>query len=208
MIDTRNHAQSWTSHVLVPLTQNILGGIATGGLIALIFIEIFGVDVETTRRVAQIIALFVACSFTILRFFADDLGLVIRAYRSGQESMIPQINSLQLQLADAEEQLDSLTNRDDTVELTTNHQQVLQATADAENLIKWHFSGRAISRSACAQRGIKQRRWERAKRVLENAKIYDNEWHSLTVQDALGRLKSHYESRARRSRAENVVTPL
>lgn len=207
MITTSQQSQTWSESFLMPLAQNIIGGMATSGIAATGAYLLATTSVETVQKIALVSGILTTCGFTVVRFFGDDLGLLRRAYRQGQQSMIPQINRLQHQLHDADEQLRLAHENSESVPDNKNHQQILQAASDAESIIKWHFSGRGISRSDCAKRGIKQRRWERAKQALANANIYDGTWNCETLQVALGRLQAHYNDRARRSVADNVVTP-
>jgi len=207
MIATNQQSQTWSESFLMPLAQNIIGGMAVSGIAATGAYLLATTNVETVQNIAIISGILTTCGFTIFRFFGGDLGLLRHAYRQGQQSMIPQINRLQNQLHDADEQLRLAHEQGESVPANKNHQQILQAASDAESIIKWYFSGRGISRADCAQRGIKQRRWERAKQALANANIYDGSWHCETLQTALGRLQAHYNDRARRSIADNVVTP-
>lgn len=200
-------SQAWQSDIFLPLVQNFIGGLATALLASTAVYLLFSTDQDTIVTSGIVVGIIVTCGFTIIRFFSDDLGLIQRAYSAGQHSMVPQINRLQLQLHDANEQLDQLSGKADIAAPTRNGQQMLQVCSDAESMIRWHFAGRGISRGDCAERGLGQRRWERAKEALSNSNVYDGQWKTDTVQSALGLLQSHYKRRVGQSTAENIYTP-
>jgi hypothetical protein len=166
--------QTWTSDVLVPLTQNLCGGIAVGVL------GFIGFLARSQWR--QILwsaddALFwcslaggaVSCLVTILRFFGDDLGVIAAAYNAGRRSMLPRISALEEHLQAAQDVLQ------DRQQPTSAEARLLEtmgrAKTDAERLIRLHFAGDKIDRNSMSQRGMGQRDWERARRLLQAAGV-------------------------------------
>src|SRR5687768_18135887 len=107
------HGQTWTTHVLVPLTQNICGGVALGVLGFIAFVTLS----EWQQRVWHATDIFlwcllaggtVTCLMTLIRFFSDDVGIIVQAYKAGQRSMLPRISALETNLQAA---TDALQNR-------------------------------------------------------------------------------------------------
>ena len=104
--------QTWTTDVLVPLTQNLCGGLAVGvlGFIAFVAVNEWR-NVLWRSDGALLWCLLaggaVACAMTILRFFSDDVGITVQSYHAGRRSMLPQISALEVQLQAAQEALDT-----------------------------------------------------------------------------------------------------
>ena len=207
MIESKHPHQTWSGEIFVPLVQNFIGGLAAAGLAATAVYLFASTNPEIIQKAALVSGVITSCGFTVIRFFGDDLLIIRRAYQTGQRSMVPQINRLQMQLHDANEQLEQLTGKADIASPTRNGQKMLQVCTDAESLIKWHYAGHKIARADCSRRGLGQRRWERAKEALANANVYDGEWKTDTMQAALGKLQSHYQYRTAQSTSENVLTP-
>lgn len=162
---------TWIGHVLVPLVQNILGGVAVAGL------GIIGVQAVTgdvSSQAASWCALVggaVACLFTVLRFFGDDLGIVTGAFRAGSRSRDAQVAELQLQLRSMQEAME--THKIPSAQLAQRQEMAQKAHANAALIIKVAFSGDTISRSAMFDRGVGQRDWERAMSLLKAAGVLD-----------------------------------
>lgn len=53
--------------------------------------------------------------------------------------------------------------------------------ADALQLLVWRFSGLAVTRRACEEMGMTQRRWQWARALLEMARIHDG--NDVTASD-------------------------
>jgi hypothetical protein len=68
--------------IVIPLLQNVIGGMATGALVAIIG-WLFGMDWQLTAQVAGIAATCLFCLATIIRFFADDFGLLHLMWTQG-----------------------------------------------------------------------------------------------------------------------------
>src|SRR5258706_11761302 len=78
---------TWEAHVLIPITQNILGGVAVGALGFIGVIAYTGainniVDLYNAGVWCGLAGGIVTCIITIIRFFGDDLGIVLAAYRA------------------------------------------------------------------------------------------------------------------------------
>ncbi|MCB0093955.1 MAG: hypothetical protein KDE54_38985 [Caldilineaceae bacterium] len=57
---------------------------------------------------------------------------------------------------------------------------------DAQQLLVWRFSGLSISRRACQEMGMTQRRWSWARALLQHARIHDDQ--DVTADDFDGAL--------------------
>jgi hypothetical protein len=163
---------TWIGHVLVPLVQNLLGGVAVAALGA---IAVQAVTGEVTTQAVTWCALVggaVACTFTVLRFFGDDLGIVTGAYRAGRRSRDSQVAELQLQLRSAQEAIDAAGPMP-SAQLAQRQQMAQKAHANAVLITKVAYQGDTISRKAMEDRGIGQRDWERAMSLLRAAGVLD-----------------------------------
>src|SRR5436309_1981333 len=94
---------SWESHVLIPLTQNLLGGVAVGGLGMIGVIAYTGavgnvVDLYNASIWCALAGGLVACIVTIIRFFGDDLGIVTTAYRMGYQARDAEVSALHMEI--------------------------------------------------------------------------------------------------------------
>jgi hypothetical protein len=165
---------TWISHVLVPLTQNIVGGIAVAGLGC---IAVQAATGQVTPNAAVWCALaggVVTCVVTVLRFFGDDFGLYRAAYNAGRRSRDAQIAALQLQVSDAHD----AAGFDDAAPSATigKRQEMARAAhANARLIIRVAFQGDSISRAAMLDRGVGQRDWERAMALCRAAGVIDDE---------------------------------
>src|SRR4029434_1267955 len=79
--------QAWTADVFVPLAQNLCGGIAVGmlGYIGyMAYTASYGAALlgSSARLWCLLAGGAVACLMTILRFFSDDLGIVVAAAKA------------------------------------------------------------------------------------------------------------------------------
>lgn len=95
----RSEQTSWDGSIVVPLTQNIVGGVAVAILISVLavaYCRALGriVDIQAMLWIAGTIGVSVAAVFTIVRFFGDDLGLFVAAYRAGQRYADEQIQAV------------------------------------------------------------------------------------------------------------------
>jgi hypothetical protein len=165
---------TWIGHVLVPLVQNLLGGVAVAALGAIAVQAVTG-DVGTQAMTwCALVGGAVACTFTVLRFFGDDLGIVTGAYRAGRRSRDAQIAALQLQVSEAN---DAASFGDATPSATIGKRQEMAraAHANARLIIKVAFQGDSIARGAMVDRGVGQRDWERAMALCRAAGVIDDQ---------------------------------
>src|SRR3954466_153699 len=78
--------QTWTADIFVPLTQNICGGAALGGLGFIGFVAVsewhhivwYAGDALLW---CLLLGAAVTCLMTVIRFFGNDLGLLTTAYK-------------------------------------------------------------------------------------------------------------------------------
>ena len=94
--------QTWTADVGVPLMQNVLGGVATAGIVAIAW-RAFGELPADWWLPSALAGAGVACLATLTRFFADDVGIVAIAYKSGRRSRDAEVNALHLQVREAQD---------------------------------------------------------------------------------------------------------
>lgn len=169
---------TFTSHILIPLGQNLLGGLAVwgAGLIGYLFLcQASGgaVDLDAARFWAGLAGGMVTCLITVIRFFGDDLGLLATAYKAGQRSRDTEIANLQLMLRSLRDAKTAAQAAGSDNAEKREQEFMQRAKADARRLIEVYFNGDSISREAMKTRGIGQRDWERAARLLKAAGVMD-----------------------------------
>lgn len=162
---------TWATHVVIPLTQNIAGGLAFAGLYAGAWLGLArhsGWQIERDDLLfwCGLAGAVVACLATVIRFFGDDLGLLSAAYQLGRRSADGQISALvaenqQLQATNRELRGDGRSHK--AIEMT---EQIGRARRDAENLLSLLYGGQSIARD---RSGLPQRSWERAIQLLRAA---------------------------------------
>ena len=154
---------TWETAIVIPLTQNIVGGLAVGAFLAVLSYawadaNTQPVEQDTLIRWALIIGAAVTCAATFIRFFGDDVGLLTVAYRNGQRSRDAEVAALQLELR-ASLDAQKAVEVNGTKSATDKQQELLQrARRDAMKLVEVHFNGDSISRAAMADR--KMGRWD------------------------------------------------
>src|SRR5215212_10363580 len=131
--------QTWTADILVPLTQNICGGVALGGLGFIGFVAVSEwqhIVWYTGDALLWCILLGAAitCMMTVLRFFGDDLGLLTTAYKAGQRSMLPRISALETNLQATQDVLQG--KYEYTSDEARLKEVLMRARTDAERLIR------------------------------------------------------------------------
>lgn len=178
---TDKQIQTWTTHVLVPVTQNVLGGGAVGMLAYIATLATanyyrWHIDLEGVQLWCELVGGAVACVVTIIRFFGDDLGLIRAAYVLGVRSRDAQVASLQLEINAMRAANHAAQAAGSAASATKREGELWQrASKDAKVLIGVHFSGDSIKRAAMAARGMGQRDWERACRLLKSAEVMDGD---------------------------------
>src|SRR5256885_741914 len=204
--------QTWTADILVPLTQNICGGAALRALGVIGFVAVSeGRQVLWHAADALLWCLLlgsaVTCLMTVLRFFGDDLGLITSAYKAGQRSMLPRISALETNLQATSDVLQGTYAH--TSEEARLMEVLARARTDAERLIRLYFEGQKIDRKSMVERGMGQRDWERARRLLQGAGIVagDGTFVMQTPAEAIEQLHTRYALDAKHTGQQRAFTP-
>jgi hypothetical protein len=204
--------QTWTADILVPLTQNICGGAALGALGFIGFVA-----VSEWRRLIWyaddallwciLLGCAVTCAMTVIRFFGDDLGLITGAYKAGQRSMLPRISALETNLQATSDVLQG--KYEHTSEETRLKEVLARARLDAERLIRLYFEGQKIDRKSMVERGMGQRDWERARRLLQGAGVLggDGKFVMQTPAEAIQQLTERCATDAKQQAKHRAFTP-
>lgn len=204
--------QTWTGDILVPLTQNIFGGAALGSLGFIGFVA-----VSEWRHVLWyandallwciLLGSAVTCLMTVIRFFGDDLDLLTAAYKAGQRSMLPRISALETNLQATSDVLHG--KYEHTSEEARLTEVLSRARTDAERLIRLYFEGQKIDRKSMTERGMGQRDWERARRLLQGAGILagDGQFAIQTPAKAIEQLHQRYTFDAKHTGKQRAFTP-
>lgn len=172
--------QTWETAIVIPLIQNILGGLAVGAFLAILSYgwaegNQLPVDQDALMHWAEIVGAAVCCAATFVRFFGDDVGLLTGAYRKGQQSRDAEVAALQLELRAALDATKAV-EVNGTKGATDKQQELLhRAKRDAMKLVEVAFNGDAISRSAMGSRGMGRWDWERACQLLKAAGVLDGD---------------------------------
>lgn len=163
---------TWEAHVLIPVTQNILGGIAVGALGFIGVIAYTGtvenaIDLYNAGVWCGLAGGIVTCAVTIIRFFGDDLGVVTTAYKAGYHARDSQVAALELELRASYDAQSSADANGNARSVISERQRMMdQARKDAAKIVEVAFAGDNTSRDAMKGRGMGQRNWERAVRLL------------------------------------------
>jgi hypothetical protein len=171
-ITTQPAQVTWISHVLVPITQNLLGGIAVAGLG---MIAVQAATGEVTPSAALWCALgggLVTCIVTVLRFFGDDFGLYSAAYRAGRRSRDAEMDNLNKQLHAAKTALEN-AGIATSAEFSKRVIMGQIAIRNARTIMTAAYGGGNYSRGKMsAQMGDKD--WGRSMRMLRVVGIFDD----------------------------------
>lgn len=83
--------------IIIPLVQNLIAGVAVGtlGTIVLYVLGRLYFDLILSSYLG---GLAVACSVTVIRFFADDFGLLAWSHKQGGASRQPEVDALKVEL--------------------------------------------------------------------------------------------------------------
>lgn len=184
--NTIQDTPAWSSHVLIPVAQNVLGGVAVAGL-AMMGVYAYGAPIENGAGVwCAFGGAAVTCIITITRFFGDDLGLLTAAYKAGRVSRDAQIAALELELRasrDAQTAAEADGNQASADKRREEFRQ--RARKDAATIVAVHFDGDSIARAPMQKRGIAQRDWERAMRLLKASGVVNGD--GVVVIDSPGK---------------------
>jgi len=186
---TGKESPTWMAHVLIPLTQNLLGGLAVSSLTLIAYYAVsnwLGSAMETKSALLWngLIGAVVASGFTVVRFFGDDLGILTGAYRAGQASRDIEVNALSLELQECQRLIDQLNG------ITINNRQRdelidrCQRSRDhALDLVRRRLAGEEYRRKQLdASRVINQHDWGRAHKLLCQAGVIDRHTKMMTAR--------------------------
>lgn len=204
--------QTLIGSVVVPILQNILGGIGAGGLFA---IGAGAVSVSMNFPIGQGLALwaslfggFVACFFTAWRFFSDEIAIGRKLYQMGQSSRQAEIDALRAEGTALALEVTELKRSGHTVKASVATKRT-EVIADAVKLLQWGYTGAGIDRRSCEQRGMSQTAWGKARRLLiasgclgEDGQLPDPDLGAAKI-----RLKDYVGNRQRLAELESYVTP-
>jgi hypothetical protein len=210
--EQQSEQQTWTADIFVPLTQNICGGAALGGLGFIGFVAVSEWHqvlwhVDDALLWCILLGAAVTCMMTIIRFFGDDLGLLTTTYKAGQRSMLPRISALETNLQATNDVLQG--NYERTSDEARLKEVLTRAHTDAERLIRLYFEGQRIDRKSMTERGMGQRDWERARRLLQGSGVIagDGKFTSQTPAEAIQQLKERYDLDVKQKAKERAFTP-
>jgi hypothetical protein len=156
-------AREYAAGVWIPLLQNFFGGlVGVGGLVTLGLWGVIHMDWEPAILVGLSIGAVAFCLATAIRAFRDEVRYLIAVWAQSRDratvaALRAEIQALQQQLARFQESA-GLSGR-------------YAAQIAAEKLLRWYFSGNAITRAACLARGTTRPEWEMAVRLLREAGV-------------------------------------
>lgn len=190
--------QTWESAIVVPLSQNLLGGIA-----ACLFCLIlswswdqangYTTNWDATLKWTAALGALVATGATVVRFFSDDIGLIAGAYNQGRNSRDAEVTALHAELA-AWEAAYSQHSENGVAPAASDKAALFKTWAkkDAMLMIDTYFATNATpTRQAMKAKGVGQRRFERASRLLKSLNLMDDE--SITATDRKAAHKAIHE---------------
>jgi hypothetical protein len=208
------HAPTFVTEIGVPLLQNLIGGAAVAGLVAVLALALSRwqsqpLDNGALSTWCWLVGGAVACMATVVRFFGDDMGLLQAAYRAGQHNMQLRVNALELELQAARTQLSRLLEKSNALPPTRATQEMQRIYKAAQHLIHWHFEQLPIDRRSCEQRNMSQGDWRRARHLLIAAGVMDEQGVTAhTLPEALTRVQARYQKVVSLGgHAENFVVP-
>jgi len=186
---TGREPPTWMAHVLIPLTQNLLGGLAVSSLtlIATYAVSTWldsAMETKSALLWNGLIGAVVAAGFTVIRFFGDDLGLLTGAYRAGQASRDIEVNALEHEMQEAHRLIDQLNG----VKISSGARDELldrcqRSREHALDLVRRRLAGEEYRRKQLNDsRVINQKDWNRAHALLCQARVIDREAKQLTVR--------------------------
>lgn len=191
---------TWETHIVIPLVQNIAGGIAVFALCWTVTVGLgqyllWPVILKELSFWSAVSGGTVTAAMTIVRFFGDELGLLAAAYRLGKRSADSQISALvaeneQLQAAVRELRGTATTHRAQDMA-----DRLRRAQDDAEHLLALAYGGQSIAREKVKDY-IPQRNWERAIQLLRAAGCLtqSNELATENLGLALNQLRSYTQN--------------
>lgn len=199
---------TWETHIVIPLVQNLAGGIAVFALCWTITVGLgryflWDVILRELSFWSAVIGGTVTALMTIVRFFGDELGLLAAAYRLGKRSADSQINAL---IAENEQLRATAREMRGTTSHKTQEmiERIDQAQNDAEHLLALAYGGQSIAREQ-VRAYIPQRSWERAVQLLMASGCLDQNRYLAepNLALALDRLRSYTDTDRQRATHES-----
>lgn len=166
---------TWESRIVIPVTENVLGGISVGAAWMGVTIALQFWNIQFDLYNAGIFAALAggawAAFWNIVRFSGDEIGIVTGAYQMGRADehalLMPRIAALELELrASYDAQSAAEANGNVVSAIRDRQTMMVQTRKDAAKLIEVAFANDSTSRAAMKGRGMGQRDWERAVRLL------------------------------------------
>lgn len=203
--------QSWESHIVVPLTQNLGAGICAAIILVLLTyswdrLNYLAFARDDTLIWSGICGAILACAMTIIRFYADEIGLLTAAYRAGQRSMHDEIQRLNRQIS----LLEQSPGQPADVTAINKRLGIMQGDyQNAERLLEVLLSGGSVSRDS-DDHGLTRRPLERAVRLLEKSKIYNHPDRVLLITNrnqAKTTLSGFWQEQYERAQANQSFQP-
>lgn len=169
--------QNWESNILVPITQNLTGGLATTIILSVLNLawtraNHLPFDLNETMIWTGIAGTIVTTATTIVRFYADEIGLLHAAYSAGQRSRDEEIHRLNRQISLLEQRGQPLAQ--DATDINKRLGKMKGDLYNATTLLKILLDGGNISRNS-GEHDLTQRPWERAVGLLAKAKVINQD---------------------------------
>lgn len=198
-------AATWETHVLIPLVQNLLGGIAVFAFSSIcIYAVSLTFDLVLDWRFMLVICSLLGGAFatfwTIVRFYGDDWGILATAYKAGKNSQQDRITAQAQEIHYLNSVIDKMRNGQSVTRGYSNHvtDQMDRAWKHANVLLEMIFARKEIAREkVCKPKSGKavmgERDWERAMRLLKSAGcIEDRKVQQRSLADAKTQIKGYY----------------
>jgi hypothetical protein len=166
-------AQTWMSAVVVPVVQNVAGGVGAF-LVSALGLTIAGVELTTALIAALYIGGFVLGLFLIIRAFRDEVRFVVGTWAEHHDAA--RIADLAQRLRLAEQALGKARSEN----LVINRHEPREA---AEALILAAYAGQSIARAESLARGMTRAGWDHGHAILIKAGVI-NATNALLLPDA------------------------
>lgn len=170
-------ARTVVGDVIVPVLQNLLGGLGAGIVVWLLVVGLLGLSgqaiPDALRYIAGGMGGLVASLATTFRFFGDELGIGQKLYRLGQDSQQGTIKALRVELNAANEMIVGLRRNGNAAPQNQLDRRTL-LVRDARRILAWYYQGADITRRECETRGMTQPAWNKAMGLLTAANLRDD----------------------------------
>ncbi len=201
---------TWASHVLIPLAQNMVGGVFVAVAVGAVAIAVARLldtrlDMADLQFWCIICGVMVCASATCVRFFGDDLGLIKVAYDAGVKSADNQINGLTAENQRLLATVREIRGQAPTHRATEKVEQIDNAQKDAEELLNLAHNRQPIAREKVSA-WLPQRRWERAIQLMRAAGTLDgNSLADRNLGQSLAKLRAYTSTHKERISNGNYV---